>query len=72
MSTADGHSGYEFSWSWFNFQPADSAYHNYHHLHNIGNFGSTLTFWDTLMGTNKAYYKYIDESDKSKTNIKAQ
>ena len=66
MSTADGHSGYEFSWSWFNWQPADSEYHNFHHLHNIGNYSSVFTIWDTVLGTNKIYYKYVEDKAKTK------
>ena len=65
MSTLDGHSGYEFSWSPFNhLQMCDSGYHSYHHLHNIGNYSSFFSCWDTLMGTNKAYHAFLKEKTK--------
>ena len=70
ISTLDGHSGYEFSWSPFNQIPwlCDSGYHNYHHLHNLGNYSSFFTFWDTMLGSNKFYYEYLKEQ-KKKTKV---
>ena len=53
------HSGYEFPWSIFNLIPfgTDASYHDYHHSHNVGNFASSLTIWDTVFNSNKAYYE---------------
>lgn len=39
-------------------------YHNYHHTHNIGNYSSFFTFWDTIFGTNKNYFKFIAKKEK--------
>ena len=64
FSTLDGHSGYEFSFSPFNMKQSDSGYHAYHHLHNIGNYGSFFIFWDSILGTNKAYFKFLKEQEK--------
>jgi len=66
METVDGHSGYEFSWSPYRLLPlsGSSIYHNFHHSNNVGNFGSFFTYWDTLCGTNKAYYKYLSKKEK--------
>mmetsp|Transcript_19879 Transcript_19879/g.22515 ORF Transcript_19879/g.22515 Transcript_19879/m.22515 type:complete len:87 (+) Transcript_19879:1080-1340(+) len=64
----DGHSGYEFPWSPFRLLPFSSAeeYHDFHHSHNIGNFSSFFTHWDTLFGTNKEFYRYLEKTkDKS-------
>lgn len=54
----EGHSGYDFSWSAFRMLPfgSDFGYHAYHHSHNIGNYSSFFTIWDTVFGSNKAYY----------------
>ena len=37
IESAEGHSGYEFSWSPFRVLPfaSDYGYHAYHHSHNI-------------------------------------
>ena len=74
VSTLDGHSGYEFSWSPYNQLPwlCDSGYHNYHHLNNIGNFSSFFTFWDTILGSNKSYYAFLNEQKEIKNNKKTK
>jgi len=66
METVDGHSGYEFSWSPYRLLPlsGSSIYHNFHHSHNVGNYGSFFTYWDTLCGTNKIYYRYLAKREK--------
>eukprot|EP00347_Sterkiella_histriomuscorum_P015948 403355075 len=62
------HSGYDFPWV-----PNDicifygnSTYHDYHHSHNVGNFGGMITLWDTIIGTNGSFFKYIEEKDRQK------
>jgi sterol desaturase/sphingolipid hydroxylase (fatty acid hydroxylase superfamily) len=70
LETHDAHGGYEFSWSPFRLVPLSTSatYHYYHHSHNIGNYSTFFTIWDTVFGSNKAYYKYIAEcEEKSKT-----
>ena len=61
-NTVQAHSGYDFPWF-----PNDlcifysnATYHDYHHSHNVGNFGGTFHIWDTLFGTNNAYYRHIE------------
>jgi len=63
LESAEGHSGYEFSWSPFRLLPfgSDFAYHAYHHSHNIGNYSSAFTVWDTVFGSNKTYYAYLQD-----------
>lgn len=65
FETADGHSGYEFSWSPFRLLPLSGSarYHDFHHTHNTGNYGSFFTYWDTLMSTNGDYFKYIAKQE---------
>jgi methylsterol monooxygenase/4-alpha-methyl-delta7-sterol-4alpha-methyl oxidase len=66
METVDGHSGYEFSWSPYRLLPlsGSSIYHNFHHSNNTGNYGSFFTYWDTICGTNKSYYRYLSKREK--------
>jgi len=79
METADGHCGYEFSWSPYRLLPlsgmnffldfksfikGSSIYHNFHHSHNVGNYGSFFTLWDTLCGTNRHFFKYLANKEK--------
>lgn len=66
METVDGHSGYEFSWSPYRLLPlsGSSSYHNFHHFKNVGNYSSFFTIWDTVCGTNKAYFRYIAKKEK--------
>ncbi|CDW89890.1 UNKNOWN [Stylonychia lemnae] len=68
------HSGYNFPWI-----PNDmvlfhssAQYHDYHHSHNVGNYAGLFTIWDTLIGANNSYYKYVDERNNAKlTNKKS-
>ena len=55
----DGHCGYSFSWSPFRLLPCqpEGNYHFFHHEENVGNYGSFFTWWDTIFGTNSAFYK---------------
>ena len=66
--TTDGHSGYEFSWSPYRLLPfsASSTYHSFHHSHNVGNYSSFFSFWDTIFGSNKAYYEYYEQVRKAR------
>eukprot|EP00357_Protocruzia_adherens_P034525 CAMPEP_0115018730 /NCGR_PEP_ID=MMETSP0216-20121206/29010_1 /TAXON_ID=223996 /ORGANISM="Protocruzia adherens, Strain Boccale" /LENGTH=328 /DNA_ID=CAMNT_0002390041 /DNA_START=120 /DNA_END=1106 /DNA_ORIENTATION=+ len=71
FETYEGHSGYDFSWSPFRLLPFSGGqeYHDYHHSHNIGNYASFFTYWDSLFGTNKTFYRYLNkrlESQKAK------
>ena len=61
--TVDGHSGYSFPWVPFRLFPVQSpgGYHEFHHSHNVGNYSSFFTIWDTLSGSNKFYYDYIEK-----------
>ena len=74
MESVEGHSGYEFSWSLFRIIPfgSDYAYHAYHHSHNIGNYSSFFTIWDTILGTNNVYYKFLNESRAEKSQKKVK
>lgn len=66
--SVDGHSGYEFSWSPYRLIPFSSSasYHNFHHTHNVGNYSSFFSFWDTIYGTNKAYYNFMAKMKEAK------
>lgn len=66
FETIDGHSGYEFSWSPYRLLPLSGSakYHDFHHTNNIGNYGSFFTFWDTIMNTNKVYYKHLAKKEQ--------
>jgi sterol desaturase/sphingolipid hydroxylase (fatty acid hydroxylase superfamily) len=65
FETADGHSGYEFSWSPFRLLPLSGSakYHDFHHTHNTGNYGSFFTYWDTIMSTNGDYFRYLAKKE---------
>jgi len=54
----DGHSGYDFPWSFFRILPfgAGASFHDFHHSHNVGNYGSFLRIWDSLFNTEKDWY----------------
>ena len=66
LESIEGHSGYDFTWSIFRMLPfgSDYGYHIYHHYHNLGNFSSFFTLWDTVLGSNKAYYEFLEEQKK--------
>jgi methylsterol monooxygenase/4-alpha-methyl-delta7-sterol-4alpha-methyl oxidase len=72
----DTHSGYEFSWSPFRLLPfsTSSTYHDYHHSRNIGNYSSLFTLWDTILGSNVDFFKFIKNKDKllKKSQIKSK
>jgi len=78
IQAVDDHCGYNFPWSPFRLLPfrAPSSYHNFHHSHNVGNYSTLLTIWDTLFGSNKAYYSHLkkiaeknERPRKESTNI---
>ena len=66
--TLDGHCGYEFSWSPFRLIPfsGSAEYHDFHHAANVGNFGSFFLIWDSVFGTNKAFYEALKEREAQK------
>lgn len=66
VESVEGHSGYEFPWSPFRIVPfaVDDAYHAFHHSANIGNYSSFFTIWDTVWGSNKEYYTFLDQKEK--------
>jgi sterol desaturase/sphingolipid hydroxylase (fatty acid hydroxylase superfamily) len=72
--TSDGHSGYEFSWSPFRLLPLSGSakYHDFHHTNNLGNYGSFFIIWDTLMSTNKAYFRHLAKKELSESISKQQ
>ena len=45
---------------------SDYGYHVYHHSNNVGNYSSFFTLWDTVFGSNKAYYEYLKELKEKK------
>uniref|UniRef100_A0A7S4PPW2 Fatty acid hydroxylase domain-containing protein n=2 Tax=Paramoeba aestuarina TaxID=180227 RepID=A0A7S4PPW2_9EUKA len=66
--TIDAHCGYEFPFSpWCIFPSIQGGAdkHDFHHSHNVGNFG-IFNIWDPLMGTNKAYLKYLEKKKLQK------
>jgi len=64
--TIEDHSGYEFSFSPYRFIPfsGSASYHDFHHTHNIGNYASFFHIWDSLFGTNEAYFKHLKLKEK--------
>lgn len=70
--TLDGHCGYEFSWSPYRLIPfsGSAEYHDFHHSVNIGNYGSFFCIWDTVFGTNKVFYKQVEEREKNPKAVK--
>jgi sterol desaturase/sphingolipid hydroxylase (fatty acid hydroxylase superfamily) len=60
-ATVYGHSGYEFPWIPFGLMPleATSTYHDFHHTNNIGNYSGKFIIWDTLLGSNHTFYKFL-------------
>ena len=58
--TIDAHSGYSFMISPFNKLPfqVGSDRHDFHHSHNVGCYGAAFRFWDSIMGTDKAFIEY--------------
>ena len=72
IESAEGHSGYEFSWSPFRVLPfaSDFGYHAYHHSHNIGNYSSFFTIWDTVFGSNETYYRWKEQESLASKDSK--
>jgi sterol desaturase/sphingolipid hydroxylase (fatty acid hydroxylase superfamily) len=68
--TIDTHSGYAFPWSPYRIMPfqLDQDYHFFHHESNVGNYATFFTWWDTIFGTNKAFYKAVySDANKKKS-----
>ena len=56
----DDHLGYNFPWSpvrWFPFSAGTDA-HEFHHSFNMGCYGSKLSLWDWVFGTDKTYEEW--------------
>jgi len=56
----DDHLGYSFPWTavrWFPLAAGTDA-HEYHHSVNMGCFGSKLSLWDWLFGTDNSYNEW--------------
>ena len=68
---ADGHCGYEFSFSPFRLLPfsTSATYHGFHHVVNVGNFSSWLSVWDTLLASNTSFYKQQSRLEKKAKEI---
>jgi sterol desaturase/sphingolipid hydroxylase (fatty acid hydroxylase superfamily) len=43
-----------------------ASYHDFHHTHNVGNYSSFFQIWDTIFGTNKSYFKYLEKVKESR------
>ena len=69
--TTLAHSGYGFPWDPFSILPIQQSadYHDFHHYHNLGNYATFTSIWDTLFGTNKAYYEYKKKQIEKKKKI---
>jgi sterol desaturase/sphingolipid hydroxylase (fatty acid hydroxylase superfamily) len=37
---------------------AGADFHDYHHMAFVGNYSSSFRWWDTLCGTDKAFYAW--------------
>ena len=35
-----------------------ARFHDFHHYNFVGNYASTFTWWDKLLGTDKAFVEY--------------
>ena len=70
--TLDGHCGYEFSWSPFRLIPfsGSAEYHDFHHSANVGNYGSFFSIWDSVFGTNSAFYEHLKEREAEVAKVK--
>ena len=63
-----------FKFFWFSFRnkfplSGGSDRHAFHHSHNVGNFGM-LSFWDTVMGTDKKYREWKAEQQQGTNKTK--
>ena len=68
IETTEGHSGYEWTFSYTSVFPIGGGpeYHAFHHNKNVGNFGSYFIIWDTVFGTNKEYFKWKRQQELKK------
>lgn len=66
LETHEGHSGYEFPWSFFRLMPfgCDATYHFFHHSKNVGNYSSMTIIWDTIFDSNTEYFKAYPEGSR--------
>jgi len=71
--TIDVHSGYSFSFSPFSLLPfqGGAARHDFHHAKNVGCYGSFTIFWDSVMGTDKAFLEF-QEKEKQRLKEKSK
>lgn len=59
IQSMENHCGYAFPYSPFAVWPfLTSAQHDFHHKHNQGCYGSFFVIWDTIMGTDQAFWKW--------------
>jgi len=63
LETCDVHSGYYMSWNPLHLIPfyGGSKFHDFHHMNTIGNYGSTFTWWDKILGTDKNFVKHQEQ-----------
>lgn len=68
--SVENHCGYDFPWAMTRPLPFESTahYHNYHHLKNNGNYCSASMIWDSIFGTNDAYFEELEQEERSKKN----
>jgi len=58
--TIDAHCGYDFPFLPFRLMPFQLTgdYHYFHHTANVGNYATFFSWWDTIFGTNREYYRH--------------
>lgn len=61
LEAVNSHSGYQFFPAPFVHWFSGGEFHEYHHSHNVGNYGQFTSFWDYILGTDKAYYSYLEK-----------
>ncbi len=72
ISNMVAHSGYEFYPRWTLSWKTNSTHHNMHHQYFDGNYGTHLTFWDKLCGTEFPDYRERFLEIKDRTNKTAR
>jgi len=67
LSSVDDHSGYNWPWAPYDILPFSTSaeYHSYHHTHgHLGNYSGNYNLVDNILGTNKNFYKMVDNNYK--------
>ena len=69
LVSIDEHSGFTVPWSPVRLLPfgATAEGHAWHHSHTDGMFASQFAWWDSLLGTDKAYLAWQEEWQKDET-----